>query len=63
MSTVVTPEDKDVEKFKMFMEHYDIISVCLDKEVFTFSNGNVIISYDSDGRLRKIKKEQVVFNS
>lgn len=63
MSTTITLEDKDVDMFKIFMREYDIISICLENDVFTFSNGNVILSYDSNGTLRKIKKEQVVFNS
>jgi len=53
--------DKDAESFLLFREHQDFIELMIKQDINTLKNANMALSFDSNGTLRKIVVEKVVF--
>jgi len=53
--------DKEAELFLVFREHQEMFKVLIDKKVHKMSNGNAILSFNSQGQLAQVRFEQIVY--
>ena len=54
--------DTDAEAFLSFREHQEFIEKLVKADIQSLRNATAVLSFDSNGRLAKIKVEQVVFH-
>lgn len=52
---------QEAERFKIFQQFYDEFDLMVRNGVFGFISGDVVISRDEHGKIRKIKKEEITF--
>lgn len=57
MPIVINLIPEEAARFRFFMDHYDSINFMLQSGVFEMKHGNATLSFDSEGRLKSIKKE------
>lgn len=60
MNTIQLTE-KDAALFLIFRQHQDFFQTIMEEKIHTMSNGNAILSFNSQGQLAKVKLEQVVY--
>lgn len=60
-TTVIEVSDYGAKNFLIYQKHKKFFDLLIDKQVHKMNNGNVILSFDSNGDCGKIKFEQVVF--
>jgi len=59
----ITLTNEEAVAFKLFRQHQDMFCTLLESGMHQLSNGTATISFDSDGTLRKIRLEQVVYKA
>lgn len=59
VNIIMTPEE--LEKFKMFLQHYEIISVLLESNAFNQKSASVILNFDHLGTLQDVKREDTLY--
>jgi hypothetical protein len=52
----------DAEKFKRFMQYYDIISMLIDKGIFESKNTAVTLNFDYLGTLQNVTCNTLVYS-
>lgn len=55
--------EEDSAKFVLFMEHYDLFNLLLDKGVFNIKNGSATIHYNHLGTVTSIDRKDVLYHS
>ncbi len=60
---IIKLSKEDTELFEYFKRHKDDFRILLENGVFDFKNGSSIISRDSDGTIRRIEIDNVVYRS
>ena len=53
--------DEEAKSFLLFKEHQSFIELIIRQDINTLKNANMALSFDSNGTLRKIVIEKVVF--
>lgn len=53
--TPIYLSDKDIQKFKEFLEHYALFSLLLERGVFHVKNGSVVMDFDRNSTLQTIR--------
>lgn len=61
--TIIEMTDQDIEKFKVFMEHYDKISLMLEAGVFDQKKATIALNFDHLGQLCSIQRADFLFTS
>jgi hypothetical protein len=60
---IVKLSKEDMDLFEYFKKHKNDFIIFLKYGVFDFKNGSAIISRDSDGTIRRIEIDNVVYRS
>lgn len=61
--TVIEMTEADIEKFKVFMEHYDKISLMVEAGVFEQKKATIALNFDHTGALKSIQRADFLFTS
>lgn len=61
--TIIELSDVDIEKFKLFMEHYDTFSTLLSAGVFEQKNAAITLNFDLFGKLKNIQRTDTLFRA
>ena len=59
--TVIELSEADIEKFKLFMEHYEKIAVLLDADVFNQKKCTVALNFDHNGTLNSVQRADFLY--
>lgn len=51
--------NEDIEKFKLFMKHYDAINEIIDRGVFDVRNGHAMLYFSHTGHIMQTEISQV----
>lgn len=62
MNQIIELTDEDAAKFMLFMKHYDIISVLIEKGVFEQKKCAVTLHFDHNGILQTIQRADFLFS-
>lgn len=54
--------DSQVAKWALFNRYYEHFSLLLEHDIFNQKNASIILNFDSEGVLRTIRREDVLFN-
>jgi hypothetical protein len=63
MITKIELTNEDAVLFQEFQEHYQKIVGLLKGDLMTIKNGTIIMDFDSDGNLRKVRKEYTSYSN
>lgn len=63
MATVIEMTEEDIEKFKQFMEHYDVFSLLLAAHVFEQKKATIALNFDHNGILKSIQRADFLYSS
>lgn len=53
----------EAAQFLIFREHYDFFSVLTDNKVHEIKNGKAILNFDSEGALRTVVVERIIYKN
>lgn len=53
--------EEEAKQFKEYQEHHTQIRVLIDRGVFDITSGSATIHFDSDGIIRKIEGNHILF--
>jgi len=60
--TVIQLTEEDAAKFVLFMKHYDIISVLIEKGVFEQKKAAITLHFDHNGVLQTLQRADFMYS-
>lgn len=60
--TIIELSDIDIQKFKLFMQHYDMYSLLLEKGVFDQKSASISLHFDHNGVLKTIERKDFLYH-
>lgn len=53
----------DAEKYKQFLQYYDIFTFLLEKKVFEQKGASIVLNFDNKGQIGSITRNDVLYLS
>ena len=53
----------DAEKYKQFLQYYDIFTFLLEKKVFEQKGASIVLNFDNKGQIGSITRSDVLYLS
>lgn len=63
METTIILSTEDAQKFKLFVEYYDMFSLLVSKNVFNQKSASVSLNFDHNGVLQTIHRNDILYSS
>lgn len=62
MNQIIELSEEDAVKFVLFMKHYDVISVLIDKGVFDSKKAAITLHFDHNGILQTLQRADFLYS-
>lgn len=63
METTIILSLEDAQKFKLFVEYYDVFSLLVAKQVFEQKSASVSLNFDHNGILQTIHRNDILYSA